>query len=160
MDFFDIAKNMEAEAVKTYSRLSKEAPLEQLRGVFNVLADEEQGHFDLFAGLQRRSVEVPADEDILKRSKALLSKWDREFRAPDLSNLKNAYEKGMKTEHEAVAFYSKERELLKDENQKRVMDVIIHQEKRHIVLFENLMDFVRQPRQWLENAEFNHLEEY
>jgi rubrerythrin len=160
MNFFDVAKNMELQAIKTYTRLSKEAPLDQLKGVFNVLAEEEKRHYDLFDTLQNKSVEVPADENILSRSKALLSKWERDFKAPGLADLRAAYEKGMQTEHEAVDFYSKEREMLENDNQKQVVEIIINQEKRHIVLFENLIEFVQRPQQWLENAEFNHLDEY
>jgi rubrerythrin len=160
MNFFDIAKNMESQAIKTYTRLSVEAPLDQLKGVFKVLAAEEQRHYDFFESLQNKSLEVPADENILSRSKALLSKWDRDFKAPVLSDLSTAYKKCMQTEQEAVDFYTKEMEKLENDKQKKVIDIIINQEKRHVVLFENLIEFVLKPGQWLENAEFNHLDEY
>lgn len=34
------------------------------------------------------------------------------------------------------------------------------EEKRHFFILENIIDFVSRPQSWLENAEFNKLEEY
>jgi hypothetical protein len=34
------------------------------------------------------------------------------------------------------------------------------EEKKHMILMENLIEFVSRPDTWLENAEWYHLDEY
>lgn len=36
----------------------------------------------------------------------------------------------------------------------------LEEEKKHYFLLDNIIEFVSRPEQWLENAEFYHLEEY
>ena len=161
MDFLDIAKEMETQAIRIYTQLANDVPLPQLKGVFSVLADEEHRHLELFTAMQKNASTAPVDVNILVRARELLSKWDTGFRAPEtLASYETAYRKGMDSEKEAVEFYSTEKTKISDPLQRKVLETIIDQEKRHIVLFENLIEFVRKPKQWVEDAEFGTLGDY
>jgi rubrerythrin len=162
MDFFDLAKNMEKESRKMYETFSADAPLKELKSVFSFLAVEEQGHWELFASMQKKSaVAAPVDDNILDRAKHMLAGWAHAFSVPGtIADFESAYVKALLKEKEAVAFYEKEKENLKSFDHKKVLDIIIEQEQRHKRLMEELVDFVRRPKQWVENAEFNHLDEY
>lgn len=162
MDFFDLAKNMEKESRKMYEDFSAATPLKELKSVFSFLAMEEQRHWELFTDMQKKSaVAVPVDENILHRAKQVLSGWKAGFSAPStIADFEAMYRKAQKAESDAVAFYSKEKENLKAFEHKRILDQIIEQEKRHEKLMDELSEFVRRPKEWVENAEFNHLDEY
>jgi hypothetical protein len=38
--------------------------------------------------------------------------------------------------------------------------LIAEEEKRHEFLLEHVLQFIARPQTWLENAEFNHLDQY
>ena len=46
------------------------------------------------------------------------------------------------------------------EAQKKLLLKLAEEEKKHMFLLENLVEFVSRPETWIENAEFNHLVEY
>ena len=46
------------------------------------------------------------------------------------------------------------------EPQRTVLKNIIHQEKGHALLISSLMEFNRAPGEWLENAEWYHIDEF
>jgi rubrerythrin len=62
-------------------------------------------------------------------------------------------------EKQAVRYYSG---MMKkaDAFQKAALSVIIDEEQKPVVLMEALIGFARTPQAWLENAEFNYLDEY
>ena len=46
------------------------------------------------------------------------------------------------------------------QSQRKVFLKLAGEEKKHIFLLENLVEFVFSPETWIENAEFNHLDDY
>jgi len=46
------------------------------------------------------------------------------------------------------------------EAQRALIHRIAKEEKRHAVVLENIIEMILRPEQWVENAEFNHMEEY
>jgi rubrerythrin len=162
MDFFDMAKNIEMESRKMYEGFSAKAPVKELKLLFEFLARQEQGHHDLFASLQKKTaVAVPVDENILLKAKQLLTRWKEQFSVPSsLNDYEAAYKKALETEHQAVTFYTEENIKLKSFEQKKVVEAIIEQEKHHAKLLEGLIEFTRRPKEWVENAEFNHLDTF
>jgi len=64
-----------------------------------------------------------------------------------LKNARNIFEKNKKKKLESKA-------------QKNLLLKLAEEEKKHIFLLENLVEFVSRPDTWIEDAEFNHLDEY
>jgi rubrerythrin len=162
MDFFDMAKNLEIENRKMYEDFSANAPVNEFKPVFTFLASQEQQHHDLFAALQKKvAIAVPVDENALLKSKQLLAQWGNQLILPaTLNDYESAYNKALVAERQTVAFYTEEQSKLQNSEHAKIVDLIIEQEKRHATLLESLIEFTRRPKEWIENAEFNHLDQY
>jgi len=46
------------------------------------------------------------------------------------------------------------------ESQRKIFLKLAGEEKKHVFLLANLVEFVSRPETWIENAEFNHLDDY
>ena len=161
MNFFDVAKNMEVKSKALYEELARESG-KDLSGIFTFLAREEQQHYDIFDVMQQRSdLTVPADDNILKRAHDHFAHAARDFAIPEaINDAEVVYKKALGLEEDAVSFYTAEQAKIENESYRETLDLIIEQEKRHVTLINNLVEFVQHPKIWLENAEFNHLKEY
>jgi rubrerythrin len=162
MDFFEVAKKMELESKSFYLEQAQKAPVAQLAGVFRFLADEEQKHYDLFTALQARSAPAPLrDSGILSRAKDAFAGQFEKFAVPDtINDYESTYLKALDKEQHAVAFYTAESQKLTDSRQRGDVVFVIEQEKKHVTFIQALLEFVRRPKEWIENAEFNHLDQY
>lgn len=47
-----------------------------------------------------------------------------------------------------------------DDNQKNILNKIADEEHKHWVTLESVLQFLKRPEQWLEDAEWNNLEAY
>jgi rubrerythrin len=47
-----------------------------------------------------------------------------------------------------------------DLSQKGLFLQIAEEEKKHYWILENILNFISRPQNWLENAEWYHLDEY
>jgi rubrerythrin len=66
----------------------------------------------------------------------------------------------MDIEDRSVKFYTEKAEEEKSPGKKKIFEALSGEEKKHLFLLENLVEFISRPQTWLEDAEFNHLEEY
>ena len=57
-------------------------------------------------------------------------------------------------------FYQEKAGQMEEEYQREIFTALAEEEKKHFFLLENIIEFVSRPRNWLENAEFHHLDEY
>jgi rubrerythrin len=63
-------------------------------------------------------------------------------------------------EEKSYKFYLEMSDKVKIESQKKIFLKLAGEEKKHMFLLENLVEFVSRPETWIENAEFNHLDDY
>lgn len=161
MDILIVAQNMEREGIAYYEKLAAETPVSELKGVFSFLAREELHHLELFQALAQKSV-IPevGDTTTMKKVKEIFQQLTKSFTLPEIVyDYEAAYRKALSMEEESVGYYS---EMLNsiDDDQKKTLEFIINQEKGHVNLLESLIDFVSNPKVWLENSEWNHLDTY
>jgi rubrerythrin len=57
-------------------------------------------------------------------------------------------------------FYQEKAGQMDRDDQRHLFEQLAAEEAKHYFLLENLIDFVSRPEQWLENAEWHHLEDY
>ncbi len=161
-DVWETAKSMELEGEKYYRDLASKTPVQAVIGVMNKLADEERKHYEFFDGLQKKA--GPAEiksENTLAAAKEMLQKFAAEFEsAPHFEEAAGVYQKAIEMENETVAVYKRALEEADDEKTRASLGIIIEEEKKHARIMENIVELVRAPKQWVENAEFNKLKDY
>jgi rubrerythrin len=163
VEFYSFAKAMERNGAEYYRKLADETDLKEIKGVFEHLAVEEDNHYRIFEAMERGSNAGFADTTIsvIEKAKSVFSALARGVHMPDtLKDSAAAYQKGLELERESIAYYRKARETAPDEPQKKMIDMIIKQEHSHARFMESMIDFVNRPAQWLEDAEWYHLDEY
>ena len=70
------------------------------------------------------------------------------------------YREAMVLEQRSIGFYLDRADQSESAEQRSLFEQLAEEEKKHYRLLQNLAEFVRRPKVWLENAEFCHLEEY
>jgi rubrerythrin len=66
----------------------------------------------------------------------------------------------MVLEQRSISFYLDRAEQVEHTEQKALFLQLADEEKKHYRLLQDLADFVRRPKAWLENAEFCLFEDY
>ncbi|MBD3241342.1 MAG: hypothetical protein GF331_12200 [Chitinivibrionales bacterium] len=161
-DIWQEAKDIETKGKAYYEQLAAQTPVEEVKSVLKVLAGEEQKHYNLFDSLQKgMPPEEAAAADVGKIAKEEFAKIAKEFQVPaGLSDAEEAYRKALSIEQASVKFYNELLSKVDDKLQQSAIETVMSEEKRHEKLVLGLLEFVRRPKEWLEDAEFNHLEEY
>ena len=162
MDILEVAQKMEQEGIAYYEKLASETPVSELKGVFAFLAEEEQRHLEIFQTLASKKPvnDVGDGTSTTEQVKKIFEQLTTSFTLPEIVyDYEAAYRKALSMEEESVTYYSEQLSSI-DDNQKETLDFIISQEKGHVKLLESLIDFVSNPKVWLENSEWNHLDTY
>jgi rubrerythrin len=156
-----LAKAMEKEGKAYYEKLSRSAKNPEIASIFSFLAKEEAIHLKTFEKFEKGfKVALRSESNPTVKAVKLFGKMAAKSKiADEKESAIKAYKEALSMEKQAVKYYSG---MIKQSNpiQKSALTLIIKEEKKHVVLMEALIDFVRKPEAWLENAEFTHLEEY
>lgn len=161
-DIWEIAKQMELEGKEYYTTLAENVEWDEVRGVLLFLAGQEEDHFKLFDFLQEgQTPSIKQAQDAYTVAKEAFKKITPDFQHPESSaHAASAYRKAVIMEQKTIDYYTEILAQTKDFAQKDIIKTIINEEVKHRVLMEAMSEFVNKPIEWLENAEFNHLEEY
>ncbi len=161
MDIFEFAKEKEKYAEEFYRDRAAKSPDKGLAEIFLLLANEEEKHFDL---IEKMQAEVPAElteTTVLSDATAIFEKireGAKKF-SFDKSELE-LYKEAQKIEQNARDYYLDKADQVEVQAQKDIFIKLAEEEKKHYFLLDNIIDFVSRPQQWLENAEFHHMEDY
>jgi rubrerythrin len=160
MDAYEFAKKMEIDGEKYYRKLASEHNDQQLKSLFNMLADDEVRHYEIIENMQSNEVRY-SDTDTFKNVKNLFRKRLDEGKGFDIEvdNLE-AYKEAVDIEVKSAQFYHEHAKKTEDEAEKHVLQKLASEEERHKVILENLMEFIEKGKTWVESPEFSHLEEY
>jgi rubrerythrin len=165
--FLAFAKQIEIQGRDHYSMLARDIPIPEISGIFTFLADEEQRHFDIFDSWEKKA-HLPSiinTQVLVKSHKAFQKLWEQ-FREAGLPAMDyfDAYEKALAFENKSVVLYESQLTAVEAsggrDQERTILKNIIHQEKAHAFLITCLMEFNRAPGEWLENAEWYHLDEF
>ena len=167
MDFLDFAKEIETRGREQYSVLARTMQIRELSGIFEFMAEQEQRHYELFDYWQRNNSEVSASnlpaETVIGQAKSAFERIaghfsERNFVPP--IDYEQAYKQALEFENRSIALYEEALPKIMDDRRKKPLKSIIEQEHAHARFITSLMDFLRHPGEWLENAEWDHLDEY
>ncbi len=162
MNVYDFAMKMEKEGEATYRDLAENAPNQGLKAIMTMLADAEVKHYHIIQSMSRQNGMPEVDEDrVLSEAKTIFQTMKEEGQTIDLAGTqKAAYEKALVVETKSRVFYEDQADDMDAGPQKNILLQLAEEEARHEVLLHNIIDFISRPERWLEDAEWNHLDEY
>ena len=162
MNIYQYAMKLEKDSENYYNRLMSKTDDVGLQAILKMLADEEAKHFSIVEQMEKSDT-CPelAETNILKNAKNIFMQIkgkNLEFNF-DLAQA-DFYRKAQEFEEKSHQHYLEMSDKVEDEAQKNLLLKLAEEEKKHMFLLENLVEFVSRPETWVENAEFNHLDEY
>lgn len=159
---FEMAKNMELEGEDYYNKLADESVINELKGVFSFLAEQEKDHFTFFNFMQEEKTPTYKQvKNAVVLAKEAFRKIAPGFKSPDaLESAESAYTNAVNMEKNSVAYYTSLLNTIDEDEQKQALEWIIEEEKKHQIIMESMVEFVSAPKRWIENAEFNQIDEF
>lgn len=162
MNIYKYAMKMEKDSENYYLELAKKIDDVGLRNILKMLANDEVKHYHIIEQMMKTDISAElAETDILENTKNIFIKIKGkklvfDFDLPQI----NFYRKAQEMEEKTYKFYMEMSDKVEIEVQKKLFLKLAEEEKKHMFLLENLVEFVSRPETWIENAEFNHLDDY
>ena len=166
MDLLNMAKELEKSAVLFYQDLAKSTTVGEFTGIFSDLAREEQKHFDIF-DKWRKNERLPELENFIPQATdaaTIFEYLSEQFKAStgEFISRSQIFKMAVELERKSIDHY---RRMIESSDStisahRSLVERIIAQEENHIRVINALSEFLRHPGEWLENAEFNHTDEY
>jgi rubrerythrin len=164
MNVFDYAMKMETDGRDFYLEHAGKVSTPELKQILLQLADDELKHFNIFKAMRdhgKAEYKEAQKTMILKTVKNVfetMRKQKKEFTfAAEATQI---WKEAREVEKKSEAFYREKAKEMTDDNLKHVWQHIADEEHRHWVTIENVIQFLDRPKNWLEDAEWSHLEDY
>ncbi len=161
MEGIENVVEMEKEAEKCYRELAGLEKNPGLRSIFMLLAEEEARHHNFYSQLAKGGKAEMEPGDLISSVKKVFLKMKeaRDASTTEVSEI-DFYRKALQTEKEHYEYYQKKADDSKNARDKEIFLLIAGEEERHARVLEMIVDFVSRPDEWLEDAEWYHLDEY
>ncbi|MGC9168493.1 MAG: ferritin family protein [Desulfurella sp.] len=159
MDAIDYALALEEDGKNYYNEQALKAKKEEIRSLFLMLAADETRHYKIIEKFKEGVYEyLPTSTfDNVPNLFKKLKNQNSDF--SDEQNLLDVYSKAIKIEIDSRDFYKQKSLESDNENEKNILQLISKEEDKHRIILENLMEFIRKGQEWVESAEFSHIEE-
>ncbi len=155
MDLFEFSIQMEKDAEALYRKMAENAPVEGIKKVLLMLAEDEVKHRVAIEQLQKK-LDVPAQKGVALDIKTVFEDMKADENITTLSvDAVEDYKKAVEIEKRGMAFYKEKFEEADDPVSKQLFEALMKQETYHLRTCENLLDMVQKPEWWVDNAEFN-----
>lgn len=161
MDVYGFAMQMEKDGEAYYRVCAAKSASAGLNRILLLLAAAEATHFELFRRMKAREEAVLPDAALLDLVKNVFVEIrEREGTAGARTSEVELYRKALELERKSWELYGSFAERAASPIERLTFERVAVEERRHYRIVEGIIDFVSRPEQWLENAEWNHLEEY
>lgn len=155
MDLFEFSIQMEKDAEALYRKMAEAAPVEGIKKVLLMLAEDEVRHRIAIENLQKKVKVEPADGVALE-IKTVFDEMKKDEGIMNISvDAVEDYQKAVDIEKRGMEFYKEKFADADDPESKKLFEVLMRQETYHHRTVENLLEVVQRPEWWVENAEFN-----
>jgi rubrerythrin len=162
MNIYQYALQLEKDSENYYRELAQKTENIGLQNILKILAEEEVKHYKIIEQMMKGEASPElAETDLLKKAKNIFMKIKGKeivFKF-DLAQV-DFYRKAQEFEEKSYKYYKEMSDKVEIELQKKILIKLAEEEKKHLFLLENVVEFLSRPETWIENAEFNHLDDY
>ncbi len=160
-NIFDYAMQLERDGEQFYADAADSVQHPGLASILMMIASAERMHYAMFARMKRNEPVMVADTAILTNAKNVFVRMREQGGWEDMNVSEvGLYKRAQEIEKETEVFYLQKADALKGQPLESVFREIAEEERKHYFLLQNIIDFVSRPDNWLENAEWYHLDEY
>ncbi len=161
MNIYEFAMKMEQDGEKFYRDLAAKCGDRGLSNILTMMADAEVEHYDIFKAMSQDNDPALTETPFLDSVKNIFEtmRETQEEIAPDMEQVA-LYRQARDVETKAARFYLEKAAEVKSVAHRKLFEKIADAEKEHARLLGQIIDFVNSPNEWLENAEWHHLDEF
>jgi rubrerythrin len=158
---FEFAMKMEKDGQDFYEDQASRADNPALKKIWEQLAQDEVKHYQIFRRLRDGEIKEAAamanlGTTILSTSKTVFEQLPREdFKFGH--DVFAAWEKAKQLEIDTETFYREKSGESSDSDVKNSFGLLADEEHKHVTLIEHVLDFLHQPKSWLDDAEWSNL---
>jgi len=159
MDIFEFAMQMELDGAKLYRQLADASRDSGMKSILEQLARDEDKHYGMLKRMSESGEMEMSETTVLSDAMNIFAKVtvaDMDLGGEQV----DVYRRAAEIEKRSEDFYLEKADEVEQEGQKQLLLRIADEEKRHRHLLEGMVEFLERPQVWLENAEFNQLEDY
>jgi rubrerythrin len=162
MNVFEFAMKMEKDGQEYYEMHAAKESNVALKKIWQQLAADETKHYEIFRRMKDGQIGEAAKMSavgttILDTAKTVFKELAAKEKDVKFGkDVFEAWEKAQDVEIETEEFYRQKQEEEKDPEVKKAFGLIADEENKHVNLIEHVLDFLHEPRSWLEDAEWNN----
>ena len=161
MNIYDYAMQLEKDGENYYREAASRSTHKGLTTILTMLADAEVIHYDLFSKMKEGKSRQLPDAAILKDVKNIFVKMREEGDLEGIGASQiDLYTKAQGIERMTEDFYREKATQTEDPTERETFLQVAGEENKHYFILQQIIDFVSRPNEWLEDAEWYHLEEY
>lgn len=165
MDIYEFAMQMEKDGENYYRELMATCGTVGLQRIFAMLADDEVRHYHTIERMRGKIGAVQLGKTvILENVKNIFVEMKEEKQELYIDSTAEtiAYRKACAIEEDSRRFYLENAEKVEDGPAKILFQQLAGEEEKHLRIMEALVEFVSRPEpgNWLENAEWHHLQDF
>jgi len=157
---------MELDGEKYYRELAQKTKYDDLKKVLLGLAEDEKRHYEIIQLAQKQTFHyIEADPSLVQVknvfSDKTLFKGDKQEAIAKLKGEQfDFYQAALVKENESVELYKKLQVSAEQAEVKAICEKLMHEEEKHVVALDNIIDMLNHVNDWVESAEFNHQDNY
>jgi rubrerythrin len=159
MNLYDFAIQMSSDGEKLFHALAKQVKKPGLRKILGMLADDQAIHRQDFEKMKK--TEGKSLPDVRSLTGALnpfaqrLKRLGRGERLDEDLPPAELYRRGQALDKECEDFYRKRASRQKNQRLKQAFLGVAEEQRKHFVTLEHLINFIMEPQQELEDAEWS-----
>jgi rubrerythrin len=159
MNPYDFAIQMSQDGEKFFRTLTKQVKKPGLRKILSILADDQAIHRRDFAKMKKAQGASLADAKnltgVLNPFAQRLKRLSRGERLDENLPPAELYRRGQELAKQCEDFYRKRAARVKDPRLKQAFLGVAEEQRKHYFTLEHLINFILEPQQGLEDAEWN-----
>lgn len=163
MNVFEFAMKMEKDGQHFYESEAARTPNPALKKIWLQLAGDEIKHYEIFRRLRDGEIQeakamAELGTKILATAKTVfeqLPKDGSDFKFGD--DVIAAWNKAQQVELDTEKFYREKAGEEPKAEIKRAFSLLAEEEHKHVVLIEHVLEFLHQPKSWLDDAEWSNI---
>lgn len=158
---FEFAMKMEKDGQAFYEDQASRTNNPALKKIWEQLAKDEVKHYEIFKRLRDGEVKEAAamanlGTTILNTSQTVFEQLPREdFKFGQ--DVFDAWEKAKQLEIDTENFYREKAKEASEEDVRNSFVLLADEEHKHVTLVEHVLEFLHQPKSWLDDAEWSNL---
>ncbi|MFA6072892.1 MAG: ferritin family protein [Candidatus Woesearchaeota archaeon] len=158
MDIFEFAKKMELDGKNRYQEQYDKETNQGIKSILIVLINQEQHHYDALNSLEHAGKYVEYKEASFRGVKNLFEEMKDELDRVSKDHIQ-FYQMVLEIEKKTEAFYLSHAKEYEGDT-KKILLSLAKEEHNHVIIIQNIIDFISKPNTWIEDAEFNHMIDY